>query len=186
MGGSDKGLLTLDGTPMIEHVLRVLRPQVSDVLISANRNRSRYAAFGCRVISDSESGYLGPLAGMLSGMFAASTPWLVSVPCDSPLLPADLVSRLHAALTAAGARLAVAHDGQRLQPVFALLDVALRDHLQAFLAAGERKIDRWYLQHACVEVDFSDAPDAFRNVNTPQEQHALEKMLQETPHRLPP
>jgi molybdopterin-guanine dinucleotide biosynthesis protein A len=179
MGGNDKGLLALNGVPMVEHVLRVLRPQVSDVLISANRNESRYAAFGCRVLGDSESGYLGPLAGMLSGMLAASTPWLVSVPCDSPLLPGDLVARLHAGLATAGARVAVAHDGDRLQPVFALLDVTLRDDLQAFLAAGERKIDRWYAKHACAEVDFSDAPEAFRNVNTPEDKQALEAVLRD-------
>jgi len=179
MGGSDKGLLTLAGVPMVEHVLRVLRPQVSDLLISANRNESHYAAFGCRVLGDSESGYLGPLAGMLSGMLAASTPWLVSAPCDSPLPPADLVVRLHAGLVATGARLAVAHDGDRLQPVFALLDVTLRDDLQAFLASGERKIDRWYAKHACAEVDFSDVPEAFRNVNTPEDRHALEELLRD-------
>ena len=181
MGGSDKGLLTLNGVPMVEHVLRALQPQVSDVLISANRNLARYAGFDCRVLSDTESGYLGPLAGMLSGMLAADTPLLVSVPCDSPLLPHDLVLRLHAGLKATGARLAVAHDGERLQPVFALLDVTLRDDLRKFLAGGERKIDRWFAQHAYAEVDFSDRPHAFRNVNTPEDRLALEGLLQQEP-----
>ncbi len=177
MGGHDKGLIELNGVSMAEHVLRALRTQVSEVLINANRNRDRYAQLGCRVIGDSEGGFLGPLAGMLSGMQAALTPLLVTVPCDSPLVPGDLVARLHAAMTAAGARLAVAHDGERLQPVFALLDVTLRDDLRAFLASGERKIDRWYARHACAEADFSDATDAFRNVNTPEEKQALEQHL---------
>lgn len=181
MGGHDKGLITLNGVPMAEHVLRALRPQVGAVLINANRNRDRYAQLGCPVIGDSEGGFLGPLAGMLSGMQAARTPLLASVPCDSPLVPHDLVARLLAALTAADARLAVAHDGERLQPVFALLDVTLRDDLQAFLAGGERKIDRWYARHACAQADFSDAPEAFRNVNTPEERQALERRLAGAP-----
>ena len=179
MGGEDKGLLTLDGLPMVEHVLRALRRQVREMLISANRNLPRYAAFDCRVSSDTETGFLGPLAGMLSGMLAAATPLLVSVPCDSPLVPHDLVARLHDGLTAAGARIAVAHDGERLQPVFALLDVTLRDDLQAYLASGERKIDRWFGQHPFTEVDFSDRLTAFRNVNTPEDRLALEALLQE-------
>jgi len=180
MGGDDKGLVELNGVPMIEYVLCALQPQVREIVINANRNRERYGRFGCVVISDSQAGYLGPLAGMLSGMLAVRTSWLVSVPCDSPLLPVDLVSRLHTGLEAAGTRLAVAHDGERLQPVFALLDVTLRDDLQAFLAGGERKIDRWYARHVYAEVDFSDIPDAFSNVNTPEQRRALETVLQET------
>lgn len=179
MGGDDKGLLSLNGRPMVEHVLRALRPQVREILINANRNLQAYAAFDCRVLSDTETGYLGPLAGMLSGMLAALTPFLVSAPCDSPLVPPDLVARLHGGLTAANARIAVAHDGERLQPVFALLDVTLRDDLQAFLASGERKIDRWFARHACAQVDFSDQLQAFRNVNTPEDRQALEGLLRE-------
>ena len=114
-------------------------------------------------------------------MLAAATPFLVSVPCDSPLVPGDLVARLHDGLTAVNARVAVAHDGERLQPVFALLDVTLHDDLQAFLASGERKIDRWFARHACAEVDFSDRLEAFRNVNTPEDRHALETLMQERP-----
>ncbi len=177
MGGEDKGLIPLAGRALVEHVLDALRPQVSELLINANRNQARYAGFGAAVVADTHDGFLGPLAGMAAGLAAAATPLLVCVPCDSPCLPPDLVARLAGRLHAADADLAVAHDGERLQPVFVLLRVSLRARLEQYLASGERKIDRWYAGLACEQVDFSDAPEAFRNVNTPEERDALEALL---------
>ncbi|MEJ2344560.1 MAG: molybdenum cofactor guanylyltransferase MobA [Gammaproteobacteria bacterium] len=173
MGGLDKGLVPLNGRPMIEYALHALRPQVADIVINANRNHSRYGAYGYRLIADQMGDYSGPLAGMASAMSIVTTPYVVTVPCDSPLIAPDLVERLQQALRAREADLAVAHDGQRMQPVFALLPVRLLDNLREFLAAGERKIDRWYAQHTVALADFSDAGEMFINVNTPEERDAV-------------
>lgn len=178
MGGEDKGLLRVAGRPMVEHVLRALRPQVSDLFINANRNLERYREFGVPVVSDFIDGYCGPLAGMASAMKVARTAYLLTVPCDSPFLSADLAARLHRGLLRDGARIAVADSGERLEPVFALLDRTLLPSLLAYLEAGERKIDRWYAQHPMTRVDFADEPGMFHNLNTPEELAAAEATMQ--------
>lgn len=173
MGGKDKGLVTLGGRPMIEYTLAALRPQVGALLINANRNQDRYAAYGVPVVADRQDGYHGPLAGMASAMAAAPTPYIVSVPCDCPRLPHVLVERLAAALAQEESDIAVAHDGERMQPVFALMGTNLYADLDSWLAAGERKIDRWYARHRVAVADFSDLPETFENVNTPEERDTL-------------
>lgn len=173
MGGQDKGLLELAGQPLVAHLIRALRSQVGELLINANRNIAAYAAFAYPVVSDSVPGYCGPLAGMLAALDYTAHPYLLSVPCDSPLLPAYLAERLYTALHEAQADLSVAWDGGRLQPVFALLRCHLREDLRACLRAGERKIDRWFARHRWVRADFSDCPMLFRNLNTPAELAAL-------------
>jgi len=142
MGGQDKGLISVNGRPMIRWVIDVLRPQVAEVLINANRNLDRYRALGCLVIDDGDREFRGPLAGIAAGMRAAAGEYVAFAPCDSPLVCSDLVGRLHAALLREGSRIAVAHDGERLQPVFALLERSLLDDLVRYLDSGERKIDR--------------------------------------------
>jgi len=174
MGGEDKGLILFQGKPMIAHVIAVLSARIDDILINANRNLERYQAFGYPVISDANQNYDGPLAGFLAAMRSAKTPEILLLPCDSPLLPIELIDRLVAEKHRHGADIAVAHDGRRLQPVYALLSVSLQDDLAAYLAAGERKIDRWYPRHHMVEVDCSDLVQSFINVNTPAELTALE------------
>ncbi|HEY5790029.1 MAG TPA: molybdenum cofactor guanylyltransferase MobA [Gammaproteobacteria bacterium] len=180
MGGTDKGLVELAGRPMVAHVLEQLAPQVDALLINANRHLERYrelgAPYAAGVVSDELADYQGPLAGMACGLAACATPWLVTVPCDNPRLAADLVSRLQQARAEIDAEIAVAQCG-RLQPVFALLPRALLPSLQAYLAAGERKIDRWYDRHRVALADFSDRPELFFNVNTPEERDALERDL---------
>ncbi len=173
MGGEDKGLLKLAGRPMVAHVIERLRPQVDALLINANRNLEAYEALGAPVVPDRLPDFGGPLAGMDAGLAAARTGYLVVVPCDSPYLPADLVARLREALESAGAELAVAHDGERAHPVFCLLRTMLGASLERALAEGERKIDRWYARHRVVEADFSDQPQAFANVNTPEDRARL-------------
>ena len=121
MGGGDKGLVELRGKPLIEHALAALSPQVNMVIINANRNRDRYGVYGHPVIADSRQGYQGPLAGMLSCLQATETEFMVSVPCDSPLLPDDLVARLFRQLSDEEAEISVAHNGDRVQPVFTLM-----------------------------------------------------------------
>jgi molybdopterin-guanine dinucleotide biosynthesis protein A len=177
MGGTDKGLVELAGRPMIAHVLAALAPQVERVLINANRNQARYAEFGYPVIADLDDGFLGPLAGLAAGLQAAATPLVLTAPCDCPLLPADLAARLRAALAAADAEIAVPFDGERLQPVFALVRRELAGSLAAYLAGGDRKIDRWFAQHRLAQADFSDRPETFVNVNDPAERAALELRL---------
>ena len=177
MGGTDKGLVPIGGRPMIAWVIDALRPQVADVLINANRNHDRYGEFGCKVIDDGDSEFRGPLAGMASGMRAAVTPWIAVVPCDSPLIHGGLVARLYEAVVASGSRIAAAHDGERLQPVFALLARDLLPDLAGYLGDGERKIDRWYARHGFASVDCCDVAASFANINAPDDKRSLEAAL---------
>ena len=178
MGGEDKGLVRLAGRAMVEYVADALRPQVGRLLVNANRNAERYAELtGCEVVADVVGDYAGPLAGMASAMAAAATPLVLSAPCDSPLVAPDLAARMHAALRAQRAEIAVARDAERMQPVFALLRRTLLPDLRAALDGGERKIDLWYARHRVAEVDFSDHADMFQNINTPEERDALAARL---------
>jgi molybdopterin-guanine dinucleotide biosynthesis protein A len=164
MGGVDKGLQPLRGKPMVEWVLARFTPQVSEIIINANQNVPAYAKYEHRVVSDQIGGFAGPLAGLHAGLNAAKYPLVVTVPCDSPFLPSDLVSRLSNEL---GNRdLAVAKTGDQAHPVFALMKREVRESLEAFLASGGRKIDAWYAALKVVEVSFDDEADAFRNINT--------------------
>jgi molybdenum cofactor guanylyltransferase len=169
MGGVDKGLVELDGKPLVAHALARLAPQVGTILINANQNVERYAALGAPVVRDAVGGFAGPLAGLHAGMTVAATTHVVTVPCDSPFLPHDLVSRLASALAKDDAQLAVARTFDQPHPVFALVRRDVLPHLAAFLAAGGRKIDAWYATLAAVEVAFDDEADAFRNINTAAE-----------------
>ena len=178
MAGRDKGLVELAGRPMVYWVAQRLLPQTASVLISANRNIDRYADLGFEVIRDVDNSFLGPLAGISAGLAQTATPWLVTVPCDSPLLAGDLVVRLLAAAPEKGSGIAVAHDGNRLQPVFSLIHRDLALDLVDFLNSGGRKIDLWLDRHVWARVDFSDHPDMFLNITTPEELLELEKRLQ--------
>ena len=167
MGGVDKGLQLLHGKPMVAHVLARLTGQVNEVVINANQNLDAYGRFGHRVVADAIPGFAGPLAGLHAGMKAASNPLVVTVPCDSPFLPDDLVSRLESKLQ--GFDLAVAKTGEQPHPVFSLMKTGLLKNLEAFLVQGGRKIDAWYGSLRFVEVQFDDEADAFRNINTVEE-----------------
>jgi molybdopterin-guanine dinucleotide biosynthesis protein A len=169
MGGVDKGLVELDGRPLVAHVLARLSPQVGALVINANQNRERYAAFGPPVVPDEVGGFAGPLAGLHAGMTHAATRYVATAPCDSPFLPLDLVARLAAALVEAHAQLAVAHTFAQAHPVFALVARDVLPHLTAFLRDGGRKIDAWYASLAVVAVPFDDEEAAFRNINTADE-----------------
>ncbi len=175
MGGRDKGLVPLAGRPLFLHVVEALRPQVGPLLINANRNPERYAEAGLPVVSDLRHDYSGPLAGLEAGLQACDTPLLLMVPCDSPFLPRDLAARLLEGLGEGD--LAVAGCNGRLQPVFALLRRELRDSLKHYLDQGGRKIDTWYLQQEMRRVAFDDCPEAFSNINTPEELAAAGRRL---------
>jgi molybdenum cofactor guanylyltransferase len=174
MGGVDKGLVEFNGRPLIEHVIAAISPQVRTLMINANRNLVQYQRFGYPVIADSLNDYQGPLAGFLAAMAVAQTADIVTVPCDGPLLADDLVARLLAARERDQAEIAVAHDGHRLQPVYALIPVSLQPSLQAYLQGGDRKIDLWYAQHRIATADFSDLPATFVNINTEEERNRLQ------------
>ena len=174
MGTVDKGLRELRGKAMAAWVIERFAPQVDEVLINANQNLDVYARFGYRVIPDEIGGFAGPLAGLQRGLSEASHPLVATSPCDTPFLPADLVARLHAALEADAAQLAVARTGDQPHPVFCVCRRDVLPHLTAFLQQGGRKIDAWYATLKVVEVVFDDQPDAFSNINTPSELSAFE------------
>jgi molybdopterin-guanine dinucleotide biosynthesis protein A len=185
MGGVDKGLQLFNGEPLALHAMRRLGPQVGRLMINANRNLADYEAFGVPVWPDSLADYAGPLAGFLTGLEHCTTPWLLTVPCDTPLFPTDLAARLAEAVVAGNAEIAIATAPEavegdvvlRPQPVFCLLRADLRDSLQRYTAAGGRKVHAWTARHRTVHVPFNhpgDAPDAFFNANTLAELHALE------------
>ncbi|WP_025600378.1 molybdenum cofactor guanylyltransferase MobA [Burkholderia sp. WSM2230] len=184
MGGVDKGLQALHGEPLAAHVLRRLAPQTGALLISANRHPDIYAAlgarFGAKIVADTLPEFPGPLAGLLAGLRAAHSDYLLSAPCDTPWLPADLAERLADAFAANGADIATvttsdAEGKVSLHPVFALLRTGLADDLAAFLEAGERKVRAWYARHKTVEVAFADER-AFYNINSLQELADLEHL----------
>jgi len=169
MGGVDKGLVELDGRALVAHVIERLAPQVGELVINANQNRDRYAAFGYPVVADVIPDFAGPLAGLHAAMAGATTPYIVTSPCDSPFLPADLVARLALAWAATPLDLAVARTFDQPHPVFSLVRTDVRPHLEAFLRGGGRKIDAWYATLRVADVRFDDEADAFRNINTAAE-----------------
>jgi len=169
MGGVNKGLTPLRGRPMVAWALERLAPQVGELLINANQNLEQYRALGYPVISDEIGGFAGPLAGLHAGMKAAHHPYVLTVPCDSPFLPADLAQRLHAALAEQGADIAVAKTGDQPQTVFSLSRRDLLPHLSEYLTRGGRRIDAWYASLKVIEVAFDDQADAFFNINSIEE-----------------
>lgn len=191
MGGADKGLQNFRGVPLALHTLLRLAPQVGAAMVNANRNLAAYESFGVPVWPDSLADYPGPLAGFLTGLEHCETPYLVTVPCDTPLFPQDLVARLAEALEREDADIAMAAareedpgsesgagSQQRAQPVFSLLKAELMESLVRFTHGGGRKIDAWTGQHRTVLVPFDrpgDDPASFFNANTLAELHRLEQ-----------
>ena len=172
MGGVDKGLQLLQDKPMVQWALERFAPQVDEVLINANQNAEQYGTFGYPVVPDQIPDFAGPLAGLHAALSRAAHPLVATVPCDSPFLPADLVSRLQAALEADGpdgTDLAVARTFDQAHPVFCLCRRQILPHLTAFLESGGRKFDRWYATLKVVEVAFDDEAEAFSNINTREE-----------------
>ncbi len=179
MGGVDKGLQLHAGKPLALHAIDRLRPQVGPLMINANRNLETYASFGAPVVPDALADYPGPLAGMLAGLEHCATPYLATVPCDTPNFPLDLVACLAQAITENDADVAMATtreaDGtEQVQPVFCLLKASLHASLEAYLRSGERKIDRWTRQQRSVRAVFDD-DRAFFNANTPEDLDELRR-----------
>jgi molybdenum cofactor guanylyltransferase len=177
MGGVDKGLVPFAGRPMIEWVMDALNPQVGALMISANRNREVYCRYGIQVVSDMDPGFKGPLAGMASAMRVARTDWILTVPCDGPLLPTDLAGRLIDAMTSGQTELAAATSGGRIQPVYALLPTGLADELKKEIASGSQKVEQWMLGRGAALADFSDQPKAFANINSMEDAERLAREM---------
>ena len=174
MGGQDKGLIEFNGKALVEILIADLERQSLGIVINANRNLDRYRDYGFPVINDQLQDYQGPLAGFASAMDSVDTDFILTLPCDGPQLAADYAARFIASQQQSGASICVAFDGERLQPVHALIKVDLRASLGQFLDAGDRKIDRWYSLHDYVQTDFSDCSEMFRNINTPSDRQNLQ------------
>jgi molybdopterin-guanine dinucleotide biosynthesis protein A len=184
MGGGDKGLRLLAGRPLLDHVIARLRPQLSRLVLNANGDPARFAAYGLPVVADSPPDFAGPLAGVLAGMEwadreAPDCPFLLSAPTDAPFLPRDLVGRLWAGLEAEGADIAMAASGGRTHPVVGLWPVALAPALRhALLAEGLRKVDIWTARYRVAVVDFAVEPvDPFFNANRPEDLAEAERLV---------
>lgn len=177
MNGVDKGLVPLQNKPMVQHVIANLTPQVEEIFINANREIEAYQAFGYEVLQDENKDFIGPLAGFLLGLKHAKHEYVLTVPCDSPLLPLDLAQRLYNGMAEAHADIAVASSDGDTHPVFCLMKKSVLPSLQAFLENGERKVSAWQKSQQYIEVDFSDCNEAFTNLNTFEDLKALELAL---------
>lgn len=177
MGGQDKGLLPLNGRPLIAWVLERLAPQVDEILISANRHLGDYAELGHPVVTDDDQpDRRGPLAGILAAGRRATGEWLLIAPCDAPFLPLDLAPRLLARAQAGDARLVCAADETRTQHATMLLHRDLLDSVAAQLAQGQLKVQAWQAAQGCAVERFADTPHAFLNVNSPDDLAAAERL----------
>jgi len=174
MDGQDKGLILLADQPMISYAINTLKPLVDSLIVNANRNREAYEDMGLPVIADSREGHLGPLSGLSSAIAALDSDYVFMCPCDSPFMESALFVDLITACVQADADIAVPHDGERLQPVFCVIHRRVEGSLNAFLDAGERKIDRWFEQHSVTTVKAAQYAESFRNINTEQERLAAE------------
>lgn len=175
MGGQDKGLIEFEGRPIIEILIEQLRHQDVGIVINANRNQSIYQQYGFPVISDELADFQGPLAGFAAAMAVVKTDYILTLPCDGPLLADDFVELFIKNHSSQQKAVSVADDGERLQPVYALIKVDLLEDLKTFLQSGDRKIDRWYARHDYSRVDFSSRKNMFGNINKPEDHATLLK-----------
>lgn len=178
MEGIDKGLALLSGREMVAYVIDTLQPNVSEIIVNANRNLDAYSKFGARVVGDSLEGYQGPLAGVEAGMAESKTAWIYTCPCDSPMQSVELLPTMWKQLSATDASIGLAYDGERTHPVFSLLNTSLLPSLRQYLNDGQRKIDRWFAQHNMRELDCSEHAASFVNINTEEDRQRAEQVLQ--------
>ena len=180
MNGVDKGLVALQQKPLIAHVIARLKPQVDEILINANREIKQYEAFGLPVLQDENVEFIGPLAGFKLGLQYAKHDYVLTVPCDSPLLPLNLAQRLLDGMAASRMDIAVASSDENTHPVFCLMKKSVLPSLLEYIKSGERKVSAWQKSLKYVEVDFSDFDDVFVNLNTFEDLAALELKLKDT------
>lgn len=174
MNGVDKGLVSMQNMPLVQHVIKRLAPQVDEILINANREIAQYKTFGYPVLQDEISGFVGPLAGFSLGLKYCKHDYVLTVPCDSPLLPVDLAQRLMTSLLKNHADIVVASSQGNVHPVFSLCKKNVLPSLDTYLAQGERRVSAWQKSQRYIEVDFSDCEEAFINLNSPEDLATLE------------
>jgi len=174
MNKQDKGLVSFKGRPMVSYAIAALAPLVDQIVINANRSSEQYRQFGWPVVADQTDNFDGPLAGVLAAMTHADADVLLILPCDSPLIKAEHLQKLLVARAQNDADVAVAFDGERLHPVFLAIKTTLKTSLQDYLASGQRKMAVWLEQQNMVQVDFSNEPEIFSNINTMTDLSALE------------
>jgi molybdenum cofactor guanylyltransferase len=177
MNGADKGLVLLKNKSLIAHVIERLKPQADKIFINANREIATYEAFCLPVLQDENAEFIGPLAGFSLGLQHAKHEFVLTVPCDSPLLPLNLVERLYSGMTASRMDIAVASSDGDTHPVFCLMKKNVLPSLTEYIASGERKVSTWQKSQKYIEVDFSDCSDTFTNLNTFEDLAALELKL---------
>lgn len=169
MGGTDKGLMLLQGRPLIQHVIDRLKPQVDELIINSNRHIEIYQQFGYPVFPDEHIGYSGPLAGIQVGLKQAKCEYLLICPCDTPYLPENLVEKLLLTLKQHHAEIAIAAADGSDHPVICLCKTSVLPTLEEYLTSGGRKVSTWQQKLVHQYTDFSDQPHAFANINTPEE-----------------
>lgn len=175
MNQQDKGLVNYKGLPLVSYAIAALTPLVHEVVINANRHHEQYQQFGLPVIADQTDSFDGPLAGILTAMINTDADVLLVVPCDAPLITTEHLQKLLTTRASLDADIAVAFDGERLHSVFLAIHTRLQTSLQNYLASGQRKVQAWLARHNSVQVDFSDAPEIFTNLNTLTELSQLEQ-----------
>ena len=180
MGGIDKGLSCLQNKPLIEHVIGRVSPQVDEIIINANREIAHYKAFNLLVLQDENVDYIGPLAGFVLGLQHAKHDYVLTVPCDSPLLPLNLVGRFINCMAETHAEITIARSDGNSHTVFCLMKKSVLPSLKAYILSGGRKVSAWQKSQKYVEVDFSDCVEAFTNLNTFDDLAELELKLNET------
>lgn len=169
MGGLDKGLVNLNGKPLVQHVIERIQPQVDEIFINANRELPTYQSFGISVFSDEQADFIGPLAGFYIGLSQAKHPYLLTVPCDSPYLPMNIANRLYLELKELNVDIAVAKSNGDAHPVISLCRTSTLPSLATAIQAGERKVSAWQKSLRYTEVMFDDCAEAFTNLNTLQD-----------------
>ncbi len=177
MGGRDKGLVELQRLPFVEHTLKIAAPYSDDIIISCNRNLPLYRRYSDRLVQDPHNDYPGPLAGIQAGLRRARQRALLVLPCDTPLLPADLPRRLYQAFLQHPDAISLVHDGERRQPLHAIIPTALLADLEQFMGGEERGVLRWYQRHPVFEVLFEGQAGLFANINRPEELEAIDAQL---------
>jgi molybdenum cofactor guanylyltransferase len=173
MNGMDKGLVPLQNKPLVQHVIERVMPQVDEILLNANREIEQYKTFNLPILQDDNPDFIGPLAGFSLGLKHCKHDYLLTVSCDSPLIPEDLVARLMKALLEKRADIAIAKSGGYNHPVFCLMKKSVLPSLTTYLAQGERKVSTWQKSLNYIEVEFNDCDGAFINLNTFEELEAL-------------
>lgn len=178
MGGADKGLVTFCQKPLVSHIIERLAPQADEILINANREIESYKTLGYLVLQDEIADFAGPLAGMQLGLKHAAHEYVLTAPCDTPLLPLDLAERMLTTLIHSNADIAVAISNGDTHPVFCLCKKTVLPSLNNYLQNGGRKVSEWQQSLKYVYVDFSDCNGAFANLNTAEDLSALAKKLE--------